>query len=96
VLKLLLPKYQGTGGNFTLYNDEGDNYNYEKGKYRLANFHWNEKKQLLTIHKAQGNYAGAQTKQVFNIVWFDGANSRSQATRKKVVVYNGQLTKKKG
>jgi alpha-D-xyloside xylohydrolase len=84
--------YPGADGNFTLYNDEGDSYNYEKGKYRLVNFHWNETKQLLTINKAQGNYTGAQTRQIFNIVWFDGANSRSHATCKRVVIYNGQLT----
>ena len=43
--------YRGADGKFTLYEDEGDNYNYEKGKYATIPFEWNEAKQTLTIGK---------------------------------------------
>lgn len=61
--------YAGANGNFTLYNDEGDNYNYEKGKYITIPFIWNDQTQTLTVDAQKGNYAGAVKKHVFNIVW---------------------------
>lgn len=32
--------YEGANGEFTLYEDEGDNYNYEKGAYSTITFNW--------------------------------------------------------
>ena len=61
--------YPGADGQFTLYSDEGNNYNYEKGKYTVMPFKWNEQQQTLTIDKQQGSYAGALKRHVFNIVW---------------------------
>jgi alpha-D-xyloside xylohydrolase len=61
--------YTGANGAFTLYNDEGDNYNYEKGKYITIPFTWNEHNQTLTVDRQKGNYVGAVKKYVFNIVW---------------------------
>ena len=61
--------YPGADGEFILYSDEGDNYNYEKGKYKVIPFRWNEQQQTLTIGKQQGSYTGALKKHVFNIVW---------------------------
>lgn len=83
--------FSGADANFSLYNDEGDNYNYEKGKYKVIPFKWNEQQQTLTIDKQQGNYAGASKTQVFNIVWVNetqgyGINITEKA---KKVVYNG-------
>jgi len=60
--------YKGTDAKFELYEDEGDNYNYEKGKYSIILFNWNEKKQCLTIGDKQGNYQGGLKKRVFNVV----------------------------
>ena len=34
--------YRGADGSFTLYEDEGDNYNYESGSYATIPFTWNE------------------------------------------------------
>ena len=83
--------YQGADGNFKLYNDEGDNYNYEKGKFKTIGFHWNEKSQQLTIDKAQGSYVGASPKQVFNIVWVGKGNGQglSTAVKGKKITYTG-------
>ena len=41
--------YPGADGSFTLYEDEGDSYNYEKGAYSVILFSWNEKTHTLTI-----------------------------------------------
>jgi alpha-D-xyloside xylohydrolase len=53
--------YKGSDAEFDLYEDEGDNYNYEKGKYTVIHFRWNEKLQTLTIGNLQGAYDGYLT-----------------------------------
>jgi alpha-D-xyloside xylohydrolase len=61
--------YRGADGAFTLYEDEGDNYNYEKGKYATIPVRWNEARQTLTIGKRSGNFHGMLKKRTFRIVW---------------------------
>ena len=60
--------YKGANGKFDLYEDEGDNYNYEKGKYTIISFKWDDKRQLLTISDRQGKYTGSILKRIFNVV----------------------------
>jgi alpha-D-xyloside xylohydrolase len=60
--------YKGANGKFELYEDEGDNYNYEKGKYTIISFKWDEKRQSLTISDRQGKYTGSILKRIFNVV----------------------------
>jgi alpha-D-xyloside xylohydrolase len=60
--------YEGADGSFTLYEDEGDNYNYEKGKYSTIEFEWNNKAKTLTIKDRKGAYPGMLNNRVFRIV----------------------------
>ncbi len=76
--------YPGANGTFTLYEDEGDNYNYEKGKYATITFSWNDAKRTLTIGAQNGAYDGMLHQRKFNIVLTDGTS--------KVVEYQGQET----
>ena len=46
--------YPGADGEFTLYEDEGDNYNYEKGYYSNIIFKWNNRTRTLSISARQG------------------------------------------
>jgi len=64
--------YPGADGEFTLYEDEGDNYNYEKGIYATIPFHWNDKARTLTIGNRQGSYPGMLTSRQFRITLPDG------------------------
>lgn len=59
--------YPGADAEFTLYEDEGDNYNYEKGVYSTITFKWNDKKKILTIGAVEGKYPGMLTERTFNI-----------------------------
>jgi alpha-D-xyloside xylohydrolase len=61
--------YTGADGKFELYEDEGDNYNYENGGYAVIPFTWTEKNQTLTIEKREGVFNGMLKKRVFTIVW---------------------------
>ncbi|ADQ79764.1 glycoside hydrolase family 31 [Paludibacter propionicigenes WB4] len=86
--------YKGANGGFTLYEDEGDNYNYEKGKYSTISFHWNEKTQSLTIGDKKGNYSGSLKKRIFNVVLVDenkGFGINTNAAGKKVSYLGKQI-----
>lgn len=60
--------YPGADGTFELYEDENDNYNYEKGKYAVIPFSWNDKAKTLTIGDRTGTFAGLLKERTFNIV----------------------------
>ena len=74
--------YPGSNGTFTLYEDEGDNYNYEKGIYSTITFLWNDKTRTLTIGARKGTYPGMLSSRSFTLVWPDGTT--------KTVSYQGQ------
>ena len=84
--------YKGQDGSFTLYEDEGDTYDYETGKYSQITFGWSESTQQLTIGARAGSYTGMPKTRTFNIVWV-GANHGNgvepTATPDKVVPYDG-------
>ena len=81
---LELRVYPGADGSFTLYEDEGDNYNYEHGAYATITFRWNDKARTLTIGARQGNYPGMLLHREFTILLPDGLS--------KHVDYDGQET----
>ena len=50
--------YPGADAEFTLYEDEGNNYNFEKGAYATTKLKWDDKNGRLTIEDRQGSYDG--------------------------------------
>lgn len=84
--------YKGADGKFELYEDEGDNYNYEKGNYTIIPFKWDEQRQTLTIGDRQGNYPGCLASRVFNLVFVKESNGVGIATSmlEKQVSYIGK------
>jgi alpha-D-xyloside xylohydrolase len=79
--------YTGKDAAFTLYNDEGDNYNYEKGKYSEIPIIWDEKNQTLTLGKQIGNYKNQIPLYTMNIVWISGNENESIS---ETVKYTGK------
>ena len=59
--------YPGADPTFTLYEDEGDNYNYEKGEYSTITFRWNDKAGKLSVGKRAGAFKGMLNKRTFNV-----------------------------
>jgi alpha-D-xyloside xylohydrolase len=59
--------YPGRDGVFTLYQDEGDNYNYEKGLFATIQLRWKDKDSRLIFEKRQGNYPGMSDTLEFSI-----------------------------
>ncbi len=76
--------YPGADGQFTLYEDEGDSYNYEKGVYSTIPFVWKDKDHTLTIGARQGSYPGMLQARKFTLVLPDGTT--------QTVDYNGTAT----
>ncbi len=77
--------YPGADTDFTLYEDEGDNRNYEKGACSRISFHWNDKTRTLKIGARKGSYPGMPESRHFQIVLPDGTL--------KTVDYNGKAVK---
>ena len=81
--------YAGANGEFTLYEDEGDNYNYEKGAYSTITFTWDDAKKTLSIGDRNGSFRGMPAARKFNIVRVEkdrgaGITDESESYDKKV------------
>ena len=66
--------YPGADGEFVLYEDENDNYNYEKGAYSIIKFTWDDAKRTLNIADREGTFPGMLKSRKFNIVVVDKEN----------------------
>ena len=64
--------YPGTDGHFTLYEDEGDNYNYESGCYSTIDFNWNDSSKTLTIGRRNGSFEGMIPSRTFVVKTCNG------------------------
>jgi alpha-D-xyloside xylohydrolase len=60
--------YTGADGNFNLYEDEGDSYDYEHGAHSIIPIHWNDQAQVLTIGDRQGSFPGMPERRTFRVV----------------------------
>jgi alpha-D-xyloside xylohydrolase len=60
--------YAGADGRFQLYEDEGTNYNYEKGKYATIDITYNDEAKSVSFSARKGQYAGMLKNRRFNVV----------------------------
>jgi alpha-D-xyloside xylohydrolase len=85
--------YRGADASFTIYEDENDNYNYEKGGRATIRVDWNDGAGKLTIGARQGSFPGMLASRTFRIVFVSGNHGTgiepvTQAD--KVVTYTGE------
>jgi alpha-D-xyloside xylohydrolase len=84
--------YRGADGDFTLYEDENDTYNYEKGAYATIPMHWDDAKQTLTIGDRKGQFPGMLASRTFQIVFVGenhGVGVEATDRPDKTVQYSG-------
>jgi alpha-D-xyloside xylohydrolase len=74
--------YAGGDGEFTLYNDDGDNYSYENGNYSAIPMAYRENSRELTLGAARGSYPYQES---FDITLIEDG----QAAKTVSVSYNG-------
>lgn len=84
--ELTIMVYAGASGHFTLYEDEGDNYNYENGAFSTIDF--NLKGSTLTIGERKGSFDGMIDERDFRIVYVSDGRSVEKA-----VHYDGTALK---
>jgi alpha-D-xyloside xylohydrolase len=84
--------YRGMDGDFTLYEDENDTYNYEKGMHATIPLHWDNDKQTLTIGERKGQFPGMLDTRVFRVVFVSEKHGVGiePAEAAKVVQYSGK------
>lgn len=86
--------YAGKDGSYTLYEDEGTNYNYEKGKYATIDFQYNDAQKTLTVGARKGSFDGMLQKRRFNVVLVQAQKNQGvsldKAPKGKMVKYAGQ------
>jgi len=85
--------YAGSGGDFTLYEDENDNYNYQQAAYATIPIHWDDARKQLTIGERQGTFPGMIESRTFRVVFVGpghGAGVAPAAQPDKIVPYSGK------
>jgi len=85
--------YTGADGSFELYEDEGTNYNYEKGAFAVIPISFNNATKSLTIGQRKGSFDGMLQERTFNIVWVGkekGTGIDLPYKIDKTVVYSGK------
>jgi alpha-D-xyloside xylohydrolase len=90
--------YPGANGEFTIYEDENDNYNYEKGAYATIRLSWNDTQKTLTIDDRKGEFPGMLKKRSFHIVLVKENHGNGIGTCSKpdkTVGYNGAKMEEK-
>ena len=60
--------YTGKDASFSLYEDEGVNYNYEKGAFSNIDFNYTESTRILTLNDRKGDFSGMMTHRDFRII----------------------------
>ena len=68
--------YAGHDARFTLYEDEGTNYNYERGKYATIDITYDDARKTLHLGQRSGSFPGMLRQRHFNIVYITPANAR--------------------
>jgi alpha-D-xyloside xylohydrolase len=85
--------YPGADGKYVLYEDEFDNYNYEKGNYSTITFTWYDVKKELAISDRKGSFPGMLNERKFNIVKVstnNGIGIDIVEKHDKIVTYEGK------
>ncbi len=81
--------YQGADGEFTLYEDENVNYNYEKGLCSKIRFSYDDNTKTLVIEEREGEFPGMLEERTFNVI----PVSKNGKGKVQTVRYNGLSTK---
>ena len=76
--------YSGADGDFMLYEDEGDNYDYERGTNSVIPIHWDDKTQTLTVGDRRGTFPGMLGHRTFRVVRVTAAHGVGISSTEKV------------
>ena len=88
--------FPGANAEFTIYEDDNETYNYEKGQYATYDLMWDDAAKTLSIGPRKGSFPGMASKRQLKVVLAAsgqnaGVNEASDSV--KSVIYTGQETK---
>ena len=79
--------YAGADGAFTLYEDAGEGYGYEKGEYALTGFSYSDSEGKLLISEREGTFPGLVSERRISLILHSADGSESEAGE---VLYKGE------
>jgi len=88
--------YPGADGSFTLYEDENDGYQYERGRFATTKLDWVEGGRQLVIHATKGSFPGMLKHRVFRVVLVKegtGVGEQPETDFDKTVEFSGKELK---
>lgn len=90
---ITLNVYTGADASFNLYEDEGTNYNYEKGAFSIIPIKYSEAAKTLTIDNRKGKFNGMLQKRIFRINIISPGKTKSldfETSCDKEISYEGK------
>lgn len=81
--------YPGADAHFTIYEDDNETYDYERGQYATYDLAWNDRAKTLTIGPRRGTFSGLVQRRRLNLVLMRG-KAAALAPVKKSVLYGGK------
>jgi alpha-D-xyloside xylohydrolase len=90
---ITLNVYAGADASFDLYEDEGTNYNYEKGAFSIIPIKYNEATKTITVGDRKGSFNGMLQKRTFRINLISANNAKAldfNTKSDKEVSYEGK------
>ena len=81
--------YPGADAAFTLYEDEGTNYNYENGAYSTIDFSWDDTSRRLTVGKRKGSFEGMEKTRTFTVNLMGEVRTLNYNGKEITVDFNG-------
>lgn len=79
--------YPGGDARFSLYEDDGDNYDYQKGAFSEIPMQWNDRTRTFSLGKRKGGYPGMLATRNITVALPNG--------ERRSVVYSGQASQVK-
>jgi len=78
---LELRVYPGRDGRFTLYDDAGDGYGYQRGEKSTIEVQWIDRTRRLRVGARQGSYPGMSSTLSIKVICANGTDSAGQLLR---------------
>ena len=89
---IALRVYAGANGRFTLYEDDGQTYDYERGRFSRIPISWDDATRTLTIGQRTGEYDGMPVRRSFTVVVVSQSNASGvdDTSSGRTVQYDGR------
>lgn len=90
--ELTIVVYPGRDAVFTLYEDEGDNYGYEQGRFSTVRMEWDDSRGVLSVGQREGSFPGMEESRKFRVVLGGSADEVFREGAGVEVRYDGTAT----